>query len=682
MLFIDSGKFSAIAAANANNYLLSAFYNRIYFGRLPPETADYCVLPYAVENAPPELERVKISVRVEQPKSIKLIEQRFVPARECVVMHILASARDETELRQRLADIIVARPPQGPIVTARAVGATDNMMALLELAGTACPFGGVDTSLKQSGVRQIADILAEIGIQTEAQIFDSYVAKFNPAKLAQAPQNRGRLVLVTGTTPLDDGEGKTTTLIGAVNGLARLGTKAIGLLRQPSTGPVFGRKGPASGAGRSQLAPGRRINLGLTGDFALVEQAHRIVFEAFDKLIKAGDLPISIAQQVTFPYAIDLNARELRKIKVAHCAATTCSVEADRSFVLTPASEIMAVLTLAKKEEDLRDRLARMIIAWAPGEKPVTVGQVGAVEEMVKCLKPGMYPNLVQTTEGNPILISWGPFGNLAMGTNAVRATQAGLDVVGHDGVGLQEVGFGSESGFLKYLTIVVENGGVCPDGVIVVTTVKALKVHGFENLDAHLKIITRFGLPAVVAINRFTSNTNEEIQSVRQHLRGKQFGGRDVGVAEVTSVRDGGSGAVELGCEILEMLKAPGRLRSAYRADQPFKEKLAAVAEFYGAEGVDYSDDAEKQLAEAEVNGYGGLPPLVVKTHKSLSDDPKKLGVPVGWRLKVKKVDVAAGAGYVRVQAGDASPLLLPALEAEPRMLDLPSEVPEKVVG
>jgi formate--tetrahydrofolate ligase len=668
----------AVAAANANNYLLTAFYNRIYFGHVPPETADYCVLPYAAETVPPELQRVKVSVRVEHAKSTTLCEQRFVPVHECAVMSLLASARDEAELRHELGRIVVARPPQGAMITCSDIGAVENMMALLELAGTDLTLAEIDASPRQPGVRQIQDILAQTGSEAGAQIFDSYIAKIDPQRLDRGSNDLGKLVLVAGTTPLDDGEGKTTTVIGATNGLVRVGVKAVALLRQPSTGPIFGRKGPASGAGRSQLFPGRRINLGLTGDFALVEEAHRILFQALDDQIRNGALPPHVAHQVTLPYAVDLNARELRRIKVSLCDHKSQRIEADRVFVLTPASEIMAIMTLARDEADLRERLGRMIVAWTPGEKPITAAHLGAVDEAYECLKPGLYPNLVQTTEGNPVLISWGPFGNLAMGTNAIRATRAGLEMVGRDGVALQEVGFGAEAGFLKYLTIVIENGGIVPDGVILVTTVKALKVHGLENLNAHLGIIGRFGLPAVVAINRFPDDTAEEIRRIQHHISGKEGGEGRVRVAELTAVRDGGGGAEELAREILEMLKTPASLIPLYRADQPFEEKLEQMAKLYGAAGVDYSVEAQGKVAEALTNGYGDLPPLIVKTHKSLSDDPKKTGVPAGWRLKVKNVDVAAGAGYIRVQAGEASPLLLPALETEPRKLRLRSDVSE----
>ncbi len=533
-----------------------------------------------------------------------------------------------------------------------------------------------------TGVKPIDQILSSLGVApAEYNLYGNHIAKIRADKVLSRLTDRqdGKLVMVTGMTPTPTGEGKTTVSIGLVDGLAANGVTALAALREPSLGPVFGKKGTATGAGRSQLYPGRRINLAFTGDFQAINDANNLLLEAFYNLIYWGKLPQEIAQQVSFNYSVDLNARALRDLTI-RVGKGKDQQEQKQGFILTAASEVMAVLALASDHEDLQKRLERIVVAWRPDGTPVTAREVEAVDSMVGLLEYAVMPNLVQTFEGNPALVHAGPFANIAHGTSSVIATRLGQRLVGPAGVVVQETGFGADLGFEKFADVVAQQSGLKPDLAVLVVTVKALKWHagvkkeainqpdveavrrGLANLDAHVNNIRRFGVPPVVAVNAFPDDRPEELQAVLDHLSAQR-----TPAAVSTAVVEGSAGSRELARIVAEELaKGQANLQPLYPADAPVEQKLEAVARTYGADGVDFSEQALADIARLRQAGFGLLPPIVVKTPASLSDDPSKLGAPTGWRLAVKGVSVSAGAGFLRVYVGEEPPLLMPGLGKE----------------
>ncbi|MBI3323199.1 MAG: formate--tetrahydrofolate ligase [Candidatus Omnitrophica bacterium] len=536
------------------------------------------------------------------------------------------------------------------------------------------------------GLRPIGDIVHSLGIQAaEFEPYGRDIAKIRAQEVLARLKEReaGKLVIVTGITPTPAGEGKTTTSIGLLDGLSALGVPAVAALREPSLGPVFGAKGGATGTGRAQLHPGRRINLAFTGDFTAVADAHNLLVESMYNAIYWGKQPKEIADRPAINYVVDLNARSLREIKIKIGKE---ALERDQAFILTPASEVMAILALSRDEQDLRERLARIIIAWRPDGTAVRAADLGSeiIDNMVALLAYAQMPNLVQTLEGNPVLVHAGPFANIAHGTSSVIATHLGQKLVGPDGVVIQETGFGSDMGFTKCCEVVCPEAGLVPDLAVVVVSARALRWHGgvsekelakpnveavrrgLANPDAHLRIVGAYGVPAVVAINRFESDSDEELAAIRDHLA--QQG---VPAAIFDGVARGGEGGSELARVVVETLRSrPSAYKPRYQPGSSTKEKLAVAAETYGADGVDFSEQALQDIQRMEGAGFGGLPVVVVKTPASLSDDPKKLGVPTGWRLHVQGVQVSAGAGFLRAYVGKTPPLLMPGLPKQIRVL------------
>ena len=512
----------------------------------------------------------------------------------------------------------------------------------------------------------IAQIARQVGLdEDKLEYYGKYKAKVDTLALRDAPR-KGKLILVTAINPTPAGEGKTTTSVGLGDALHRLGKKAVLALREPSLGPVFGVKGGAAGGGYAQVVPMEDINLHFTGDFHAIGAANNLLAAMLDNHIQQGnELDIDV-RRITWKRCVDMNDRQLRNI-VDGLGGRMQGVPREDGFDITVASEVMAVLCLASSIPDLKERLSRIIVGYTYDDKPVTAGDLKAAGAMAALLKDALKPNLVQTLEGTPAFIHGGPFANIAHGCNSVSATDTALKLGDYV---VTEAGFGADLGAEKFLDIKCRAAGLTPDAVVIVATVRALKHHGGcpkadlgrENLSAlekglpnllkHVENITKvYGLPAVVAINQFDSDTEAEIAMIRTAC--EKYGVR-VALSQVWS--KGGEGGEELAREVLRIIdEEKPHFRFAYEGDAPLTGKIEAVAKkVYGADGVDYAPAAAKELQRLTELGYGGLPVCMAKTQYSLSDDAGRLGAPTGFRIKVQKVKVSAGAGFVVVLTGD----------------------------
>ncbi len=535
-----------------------------------------------------------------------------------------------------------------------------------------------DIEIAQSAkLLPITEIAAKLGIGEEAlEPYGRSKAKLDLAPLREKPR-KGKLVLVTAINPTPAGEGKTTTSVGLADALNLLEKKVVLALREPSLGPVFGVKGGAAGGGYAQVVPMEDINLHFTGDFHAIGAANNLLAAMLDNHIQQGNALDIDVRRITWRRCVDMNDRQLRNI-ICGLGGKANGVPREDGYDITVASEIMAVLCLASDIPDLKARLGRMVVGYTFDGKPVTAHDLHAEGAMTALLKDAIKPNLVQTLEHTPALIHGGPFANIAHGCNSISATDAALRLGDYV---VTEAGFGADLGAEKFLDIKCRYAGFHPDAVVIVATVRALKHHGGcakaelgkENLEAlerglpnlvrHVENITRsFGLPAVVAINKFESDTDAEVELIRRACG--EYGVR-VALSEVWG--KGGQGGVELAQEVLRIIdEGENRFTFAYPDELPLKEKIAAVAaKVYGADGVDYSPAAEKELSRLTELGYGGLPVCMAKTQYSLSDDAKKLGAPKGFRIKVQKAKVSAGAGFVVVLTGDI--MTMPGLPKAP---------------
>ena len=512
----------------------------------------------------------------------------------------------------------------------------------------------------------IAQIARQVGLdEDKLEYYGKYKAKVDTLALRDAPR-KGKLILVTAINPTPAGEGKTTTSVGLGDALHRLGKKAVLALREPSLGPVFGVKGGAAGGGYAQVVPMEDINLHFTGDFHAIGAANNLLSAMLDNHIQQGNALDIDVRRITWKRCVDMNDRQLRNI-VCGLGGKVNGVPREDGFDITVASEIMAVLCLASDLMDLKARLGRMVVAYNRAGDPVYCSDLKAQGAMTALLKDAIRPNLVQTLEHTPAFIHGGPFANIAHGCNSVSATDTALKLGDYV---VTEAGFGADLGAEKFLDIKCRAAGLTPDAVVIVATVRALKHHGGcakaelgkENLPAlekglpnllkHLENITKvYGLPAVVAINQFDSDTEAEIAMIRTAC--ERYGVR-VALSQVWG--KGGAGGEELAREVLRIIdEEKPSFRFAYESDAPLTEKIEAVAKkVYGADGVDYTPAAAKELQRLTELGYGGLPVCMAKTQYSLSDDAGKLGAPSGFRIKVQKVKVSAGAGFVVVLTGD----------------------------
>ena len=534
-----------------------------------------------------------------------------------------------------------------------------------------------DIAIAQAAkLRPIADVAAEVGLGPEEILpYGRYKAKVSPEAVARRSP-KGRLVLVTGINPTPAGEGKSTVTVGVSQALRRLGRKVVVAIREPSLGPVFGVKGGAAGGGYAQVVPMEEINLHFTGDFHAITSAHNLLAAMLDNHLHQGNALGLDPRRITWPRTMDMNDRSLRSIVISLGGINAGPVREDR-FVIVPGSEIMAILCLADDLADLEARISRIIVGYTRDRKPVTAGDLKAAGAMTLLLKDAILPNLVQTLEGGPALVHGGPFGNIAHGCNSVAATKLALSL---GDVVLTEAGFGADLGAEKFFDIKCRFAGLKPEAAIVVATVRALKMNGgvkkdqlgtpdvaalkrgLVNLEAHVRNVMKFGVPPVVALNRFTSDSTEELDTVLEAVRG--WGARGA-LSDVWA--KGGEGGEAVAREVLAALdEGKASFKPLYDTALPIRQKIETIArEIYGAAGVDYTPAASKNIDQIEAIGYGNTPVCMAKTQYSFSDDPTKLGRPTGFRLTVRDVYVSAGAGFVVALAGDI--MTMPGLSKTP---------------
>lgn len=520
---------------------------------------------------------------------------------------------------------------------------------------------------RNAEIRPIREIAKNLGMEeNDLELYGKYKAKISEEYL-QKIQDRpdGKLVLVTAINPTPAGEGKTTISIGLADALSRLGKKTVAALREPSLGPCFGVKGGAAGGGYAQVIPMEDLNLHFTGDFHAITSANNLLAAAIDNHLHFGNALRMDPTRIVWKRCMDMNDRSLRNITIGLGGKLNGPVREDH-FVITAASEIMAVLCLASDMEDLRERLSRMVVAYNYDNEPVTAGELKVVGSMLALLKDAMQPNLMQTLEHTPVLVHGGPFANIAHGCNSVRATRAALKL---GEVVVTEAGFGADLGAEKFLDIKCRAAGLTPDAAVIVATVQALKYNGgvpkaelkAENLEAlqkglvnlgkHIENLQKFGVPAVVAINAFVSDTEAEHQMIENFCRE-----HDCEFALATVWADGGAGGKTLAEKVLATIeKKPTQYHPLYELEQPLTGKIEIVArEIYGADGVEYAPAARKALTNLEKLGFGNLPICVAKTQYSLSDDQHKLGRPENFTITVRDAYVSAGAGFVVVLTGE----------------------------
>jgi formate--tetrahydrofolate ligase len=495
----------------------------------------------------------------------------------------------------------------------------------------------------------------------------------------------GKMVLVTATTPTVSGEGKTVTSIGLVQGLETIGKRAVLSSREPSLGPVFGMKGGAAGGGSSQVEPAEKINLHFHGDFHAITSAHNLLAALIDShMFHGNELDLDPAG-ITWPRTMDMNDRALRSITVSVTAADKKQRDGSNrasGFLITAASEIMAILSLATGREDLRVRLARIVVGQNRKGEPVRAADLNATGPMMALLSEALEPNLVQTTEGTPAMVHCGPFANIAHGTSSVISQQMGLRMADYV---VNETGFASDLGFEKYMDLVSPMSGIRPAAAVLVTTVQSVKQQGegdldqgAANLEKHIGIVRGFGLPAVVAINRFPQDTEAELDRLRAfcEARGAAF-------ALSEAFAKGGAGAAALARKVVEVIEAnpAPKLTTTYEPGDSAMEKLTKVARaIYGADGVELSEKAQASLDRFTGWGFGELPVCVAKTQYSLSDDPKKMGAPTGWTLKVTDIALSAGAGFLVVISG--AMMLMPGLPKVSRAMGIDVDAQGEIVG
>ena len=534
-----------------------------------------------------------------------------------------------------------------------------------------------DIEIAQSAnMKPIREIAAAAGIDEKyLEQYGNYKAKVDLKQMEQFKPN-GKLILVTAITPTPAGEGKTTTSIGLADGLHKIGKNVMAALREPSLGPVFGIKGGAAGGGYAQVVPMEDINLHFTGDFHAIGAANNLLAAMLDNHIFQGNELDIDRENITWKRCVDMNDRQLRYIEDGLGGGKNGLPRRD-GFDITVASEIMAVLCLASDMADLKRRLANIIVAYNTKGEPITARMLKAEGAMAALLKDAIKPNLVQTLEGTPALVHGGPFANIAHGCNSVIATKMALKLADYV---VTEAGFGADLGAEKFLDIKCRAAGLKPDSVVVVATVRALKMHGgadkenlkTENIEAlkrgipnllrHVSNITSvYGLPCVVAINRFRKDSDEEIAFIENECR--KLG---VNVCASTVWEFGGEGGKELAEQVVRLCEEKSDFRYCYNIHDTISQKINAIAtKVYGGEGVDFTEEAKEQLAKIESLGFGDLPVCMAKTQYSFSDDAKLPGAPEGFRITVRQLKVSAGAGFVVALTGNI--LTMPGLPKRP---------------
>ena len=520
---------------------------------------------------------------------------------------------------------------------------------------------------QESVMTNISELAAQVGIDEQyLELYGKYKAKIDYRLLKdKADTPDGKLVLVTAISPTPAGEGKTTTTVGLADALHKMGKNVFAALREPSLGPVFGIKGGAAGGGYAQVVPMEDINLHFTGDMHAISIANNLIAACLDNHIQQGNRLGIDVKKITWKRVVDMNDRQLREI-VDGLGGRMQGVPREDGFEITVASEIMAILCLSKDILDLKDKVASIIVGYTYDDQPVTVADLKIQGAVAAVLKDALKPNLAQTLEHTPAFIHGGPFANIAHGCNSIMATRIALKLAD---IVVTEAGFAADLGAEKFVDIKCRKAGLHPSAAVVVATVRALKYHGgvakenlnHENLEAlskglpnllqHVENVTRnFGLPCVVAINRFPTDTEAELALVREKCREL---GVNVALSEVWS--KGGAGGIELAEEVLRLVEGENNFHFVYEDDMPLKEKIEAVAaKIYRADGVSFTAAAKKQLDTIEKLGFGKLPICMAKTQYSFSDDPTLLGAPRGFQITIKDVKVCSGAGFVVAKTGD----------------------------
>jgi len=546
---------------------------------------------------------------------------------------------------------------------------------------------------QQCKPRHITEIAKKAHIDEKyIEQYGNYKAKIDPQLLKETDRKNGKLILVTAITPTPAGEGKTTTTIGLADGLARLGRDVTVALREPSLGPVFGIKGGAAGGGYAQVVPMEDINLHFTGDFHAIGAANNLLAAMLDNHIQQGNALGIDVKKITWKRCVDMNDRQLRYV-VDGLGGRVNGTPREDGFDITVASEIMAVFCLATSISDLKERLSKIIVGYTYDDKPVTAGDLHAQGAMTALLKDAIKPNLVQTLEGTPAFVHGGPFANIAHGCNSVMATQMALKMGDYT---VTEAGFGADLGAEKFLDIKCRMAGLVPDAVVIVATVRALKMHGgldkkelatedisalekgIPNLLRHVSNIKNvYRLPCVVAVNRFPTDTDNEINFIIEKCR-------ELGVNTVLSTvwAEGGKGGEALAKEVIRLCEEEkGNFTFSYGDELSITEKIEAIVKkVYGGKGINLLPNAKKQIAQLEGLGFGKLPVCIAKTQYSFSDDPTKLGAPEDFTVTVKNVKVSAGAGFIVVLTGDI--MTMPGLPKKPAAENIDVDENGKIIG
>ncbi len=551
-----------------------------------------------------------------------------------------------------------------------------------------------DIQIAQEAVMEpITEVAKTLQIEAdELELYGKYKAKISEEYLAQiASRPDGKLVLVTAINPTPAGEGKTTTSVGLGQAFGRLGKKAVIALREPSLGPCFGIKGGAAGGGYAQVVPMEDLNLHFTGDFHAITSANNLLAALLDNHIQQGNVLRIDPRQVVWKRCLDMNDRVLRNVVVGLGAKTDGTVREDH-FVITVASEIMAILCLASDMEDLKERLGKIVVAYNYEGQPVTAEDLQAVGAMAALLKDAMKPNLIQTLEHTPALIHGGPFANIAHGCNSVRATKAALKMADYV---ITEAGFGADLGAEKFFDIKCRIAGLKPDAVVLVATIRALKYNGgvpkaqlgkedlpalkngIVNLEKHIENLQKYKIPVVVTLNSFVTDTEAETSFVKQFCEDR---GCEFAISKVWE--KGGEGGIALAEKVLETLEnKESNFELLYPDELSLKEKIETVSrEIYGAEGVAYSAQAKKQLQKLEELGFGKFPVCMAKTQYSLSDDPELLGRPEHFKVNVREAYVSAGAGFIVVLTGAV--MTMPGLPAKPAAFGIDVNEEGRITG
>lgn len=545
---------------------------------------------------------------------------------------------------------------------------------------------------QEAQMQHIREIAAKLGLtEDDIELYGKYKAKISLDawnKVKNGPD--GKLVLVTAINPTPAGEGKTTTSVGLADAFHKLGHKVAVALREPSLGPCFGLKGGAAGGGYAQVVPMEDINLHFTGDFHAITTAHNLLAAVIDNHIQQGNALDIDVRRVAWKRVLDLNDRALRNVVIG-LGGKAHGVPRETGFDITVASEMMAILCLASDLEDMKKRLGKIVVAYSRDGRAIRAEELNVTGALTLLFKDAIKPNLVQTLEGTPALIHGGPFANIAHGCNSVMATKFALKFAD---IAITEAGFGADLGAEKFLDIKCRFAGIHPDAVVIVATVRALKMHGgvpktelgkvdmaalekgLANLTKHIENVHKFGLPAVVAINAFPTDTKEELDFVEEKCNAL---GASVALSQVWA--KGGEGGVELAEKVLEAMKQPADFHYMYEVEQSIPEKIEAIAKaIYGAYGVDFTAPAKKQLAEIEALGLDKMPICMAKTQYSLSDDATKLGRPEGFRITVKELRISAGAGFIVALTGNI--LTMPGLPKKPAAENMDIDVNGKITG